>query len=145
LEDQAMPKRCGHLAGKTLVPASEMVGKVKAAVDARRSDDFLVVARTDAIAVEGYEPALERAERYLEAGADVLFVEAPRDRAEMDGIVARFGDGGSLLPIMVEGGKTPLLDSATLQAIGFRLGIFSGGTVRALSRLLGEYSGGRKP
>src|SRR5690606_2334452 len=66
LEDQAMPKRCGHLAGKTLVPASEMVGKVKAAVDARRSEDFLIVARTDAIAVEGYEPALERAERYLE-------------------------------------------------------------------------------
>ena len=115
LEDQAMPKRCGHLAGKTLVPAAGMVGKVKAAVDARKSEDFLIIARTDAIAVEGYEPALERAERYLEAGADVLFVEAPRDRDQMDGIVARFGSRVPLLANMVEGGHTPLHDDATLQ------------------------------
>lgn len=141
LEDQAMPKRCGHLAGKTLVPAAEMVGKVKAAVDARRSEDFLIVARTDAIAVEGYEAALDRAGRYLEAGADVLFVEAPRDRAEMDGIVARFGARVPLLANMVEGGRTPLLDADALQAIGYRLAIFPGGTVRALSRLLAEYYG----
>lgn len=139
LEDQAMPKRCGHLAGKTLVPAADMVGKIKAAVDARHSEDFLIIARTDAIAVEGCEPALERAERYLEAGADVLFVEAPRDRAQMDGIVARFGARIPLLANMVEGGHTPLHDAATLQAIGFKLAIFPGGTVRALSRLLGEY------
>ena len=141
LEDQAMPKRCGHLAGKTLVPAAEMAGKVRAAVDARKSEDFLVVARTDAIAVEGYGAALDRAGLYLEAGADVLFVEAPRDRGEMDGIVARFGDKVPLLANMVEGGRTPLLDAATLQAIGYRLAIFPGGTVRALSRLLAEYYG----
>ncbi|EDP65337.1 isocitrate lyase family protein [alpha proteobacterium BAL199] len=144
LEDQAMPKRCGHLAGKTLVPAAGMVGKVKAAVDARKSEDFLIIARTDAIAVEGYEPALERAERYLEAGADVLFVEAPRDRDQMDGIVARFGSRVPLLANMVEGGHTPLHDAATLQEIGFKLAIFPGGTVRALSRLLGEYYGSLK-
>jgi len=144
LEDQAMPKRCGHLAGKTLVPAAEMTGKVKAAVDARKSEDFLVVARTDAIAVEGYDAALDRAGRYLEAGADVLFVEAPRDRAEMDGIVARFGARVPLLANMVEGGKTPLYDAAALQAIGYRLAIFPGGTVRALSRLLAEYYGSLK-
>ncbi len=141
LEDQAMPKRCGHLAGKTLVPAAEMTGKVKAAVDARKSEDFLIIARTDAIAVEGYEAALDRAELYLEAGADVLFVEAPRDRAEMDGIVARFGSRIPLLANMVEGGKTPLHDAAQLQEIGYKLAIFPGGTVRALSRLLAEYYG----
>jgi 2-methylisocitrate lyase-like PEP mutase family enzyme len=141
LEDQAMPKRCGHLAGKTLVPAAEMAGKVKAAVDARKSEDFLIIARTDAIAVDGYEAALDRAELYLEAGADVLFVEAPRDRAEMDGIVARFGSRIPLLANMVEGGKTPLHDAAELQEIGYKLAIFPGGTVRALSRLLAEYYG----
>ncbi|MEQ8398887.1 isocitrate lyase/phosphoenolpyruvate mutase family protein [Thalassobaculum sp.] len=144
LEDQAMPKRCGHLAGKTLVPAADMVGKVKAAVDTRGNEDFLIIARTDAIAVEGYEPALERAERYLEAGADVLFIEAPRNRAQMDGIVARFGARVPLLANMVEGGHTPLHDAATLQEIGFKLAIFPGGTVRALSRLLGEYYGSLK-
>ncbi|MBT4491034.1 MAG: isocitrate lyase/PEP mutase family protein, partial [Rhodospirillaceae bacterium] len=79
LEDQDLPKRCGHLAGKTLVPAAEMVGKIKAALDARRSADTLIMARTDAIAVEGLDAALDRAERYREAGADILFVEAPRD------------------------------------------------------------------
>src|SRR5690606_32047484 len=118
--------------------------KAKAAGDARRSDDFLFVARTDAIAVEGYEPALERAERYLEAGAAALSVEAPRDPAETDGVVARFGARGPAQATMVEGGKTPLLDAATLQAIGYRLAIFPGGTVRALSRLLGEYYGSLK-
>lgn len=141
LEDQAMPKRCGHLAGKTLVPAGEMAGKIKAAVDSRQSADFLIVARTDAIAVEGYAAALDRAERYLDAGADLLFVEAPRDRAEMDGIVARFGGRVPLLANMVEGGTTPLHDAADLQAIGYRLAIFPGGTVRALSKLLAEYYG----
>ncbi len=141
LEDQAMPKRCGHLAGKSLVPAAEMAGKVKAALDARVREDFLIVARTDAIAVEGYGPALDRAELYLEAGADVLFVEAPRDRAEMDGIVARFGGRVPLLANMVEGGKTPLLDAEALAAIGYALAIFPGGTVRALSRLLEDYYG----
>jgi 2-methylisocitrate lyase-like PEP mutase family enzyme len=139
LEDQAMPKRCGHLKGKTLVPAAEMVGKIKAAVDTRNSDGTLIIARTDAIAVEGFEPALERAERYAEAGADVLFVEAPRDRNEMDGIVARLGNRAPLMANMVEGGSTPILDTETLRSIGFRLVIFPGGTARAVSALLADY------
>src|SRR5947207_9711102 len=83
LEDQDFPKRCGHLDGKALIPADEMVGKLKAALDTRRSRDTLIVARTDAVAVEGFERAIERAARYKEAGADLLFVEAPRSREDL--------------------------------------------------------------
>ena len=88
LEDQATPKRCGHLAGKTLISPEEMVGKVRAAVDARRSENMLIIGRTDAIAVEGFQPALDRAEMYVEAGADILFVEAPRSREQMDAMLS---------------------------------------------------------
>ena len=137
LEDQGFPKRCGHLRGKTLVPVAEMVGKIRAAVDAR--EHALVVARTDAIAVEGFEPALERAERYLEAGADVLFVEAPEDRGQVQAIAGRFAARVPLLANMVEGGRTPVASAEELGAIGFRLVIFPGGTVRALTRGLQEY------
>ena len=80
IEDQDFPKRCGHLDGKALIPAQEMCGKIRAAVDARHSPETLIIARTDAVAVEGVEPAIERAELYRAAGADVLFVEAPRTR-----------------------------------------------------------------
>lgn len=90
-EDQTLPKRCGHLDGKTLVSSGEMVGKIRAAIDARASDDTLIIARTDAIAVEGLEPALERATAYAAAGADILFVEAPRDIDEMKLVVERLG------------------------------------------------------
>ena len=90
LEDQSFPKRCGHLADKALIPQAEMCGKIRAAVDARTSSDFLIVARTDAIAVEGYDAAMQRADAYLAAGADVLFVEAPRDETEMRGIASHF-------------------------------------------------------
>ncbi len=107
LEDQTLPKRCGHLAGKTLVNTGEMVGKIKAALDARRRDETLIVARTDGIAVEGFKAALERAERYIEAGADVLFVEAPQTLDQMQQIVTRFGARLPLMANMVEGGKTP--------------------------------------
>jgi len=84
LEDQDLPKRCGHLNGKSLVSDMEMVGKLKAAVDTRLDENTLIIARTDAIAVEGFDSALDRAERYLEAGADVLFVEAPENRSQME-------------------------------------------------------------
>jgi 2-methylisocitrate lyase-like PEP mutase family enzyme len=137
IEDQAFPKRCGHLKGKALIPAREMAGKIRAAVDAR--DAALIVARTDAIAVEGFAPALDRAEAYLEAGADVLFVEAMQDRAQMEAVVARFGSRVPLLVNMVEGGQTPLADTATLDALGFRLVIFPGGIVRALARTAQDY------
>ncbi|MEM9146207.1 MAG: isocitrate lyase/phosphoenolpyruvate mutase family protein [Pseudomonadota bacterium] len=138
LEDQTLPKRCGHLDGKRLIPRAEMVGKVQAAVDARAADT-LVIARTDAIAVEGFEPALDRAEAYLEAGADVLFVEAPRSRDEIEALAHRFATRVPLLANMVEGGKTPILDAAGLAAIGFRIVIFPGGVVRALARTAGDY------
>ena len=101
LEDQTLPKRCGHLAGKTLISGPEMVGKIRAACDARASEDTLIVARTDAIAVEGFEPALDRAESYLEAGADVLFIEAPRSLNEMRTITGQFGGRIPLLANMV--------------------------------------------
>lgn len=139
LEDQTLPKRCGHLAGKTLVSTGEMVGKIKAALDARRDAGTLIVARTDAIAVEGFAPALERAERYLAAGADVLFVEAPRTIDEMRAVTARFGARVPLLANMVEGGKTPVLRAAELETLGFKIAIFPGGTVRAVARLLQDY------
>lgn len=137
LEDQSTPKRCGHLEGKSLVPAAEMAGKLKAAVDSRTS--ALIIARTDAIAVEGLAPALERAERYLEAGADVLFIEAPRSLDEMKAVTQRFSTRIPLLANMVEGGKTPLLPAASLEALGFALVIFPGGLARRLGHAAREY------
>ena len=137
LEDQTFPKRCGHLKDKTLISAQEMSGKIKAAVDTR--DNSLIMARTDAIAVEGFEAAVERAERYLEAGADILFIEAPESRAQMDAICARFAPRAPLLANMVEGGKTPLASTAELGDIGYRIVIFPGGLVRALSWTAQQY------
>ncbi len=137
LEDQSTPKRCGHLEGKSLVPAAEMAGKVKAAADSRTA--ALIIARTDAIAVEGLEAAIERAERYLEAGADVLFIEAPRSLEEMQAVTQRFSSRIPLLANMVEGGKTPLLPAASLEALGFALVIFPGGLARRLGHAAREY------
>jgi 2-methylisocitrate lyase-like PEP mutase family enzyme len=138
LEDQDFPKRCGHLDGKVLIPADEMVGKIKAALDTRVSSDTLVIARTDAVAVEGFERAIERADRYREAGADMLFVEAPKTREEL-ARVAQALPGVPLLANMVEGGKTPPLPAAALEALGFALVIFPGGIVRALARMAADY------
>jgi 2-methylisocitrate lyase-like PEP mutase family enzyme len=139
LEDQDFPKRCGHLDGKVLIPADEMCGKIRAAVDARDSREMLIIARTDAVAVEGFERAIERAQRYREAGADVLFVEAPKARDDLARIVAMLGTNVPLMANMVEGGKTPPLAAAELEAIGFALVIFPGGIVRALGRTASEY------
>jgi 2-methylisocitrate lyase-like PEP mutase family enzyme len=139
LEDQTSPKRCGHLADKSLVDAREMVGKLKAALDARPGEDVLIIARTDAIAVEGFAAALDRAEAYAEAGADLLFVEAPRNDDELTAIARRFRGRVPVMANMVEGGKTPLKDAGELQALGFALVIFPGGTVRALAHALGDY------
>jgi 2-methylisocitrate lyase-like PEP mutase family enzyme len=138
LEDQDFPKRCGHLDGKVLIPAAEMAGKIKAALDARRSRETLVIARTDAIAVEGFERAIERAALYRDAGADVLFVEAPKTRVELKRIPPALG-GVPLMANMVEGGKTPVLSAAELESMGFALVIFPGGIVRALGRMASEY------
>lgn len=139
LEDQSMPKRCGHLSGKTLVSVGEAVGKIHAAVDSRQSDDTLIIARTDAIAVEGFGPALERAERYLEAGADVLFVEAPKDIEQMQAVAKQFKGRVPLLANMVEGGATPMHPAGDLEKLGYSLTIFPGGIVRARARMEQEY------
>ena len=139
LEDQTSPKRCGHLEGKTLVTTAEMAGKIRAALDARASSETLVVARTDAVAVEGLASALDRAEAYREAGANVLFIEALRSPEDMRAATARFAGRAPLLANMVEGGKTPLLPAAELQSLGFSIVIFPGGLVRALSRAASDY------
>jgi 2,3-dimethylmalate lyase len=123
LEDQVMPKKCGHMDGKHVIPAPEMAAKVAAAVAARASADFLVIARTDARAVEGLEAALDRAALYREAGADMLFIEAPRSEQEIETIARTFPDV-PLLFNYAEGGKTPPVTHRFLRALGFRLVIF---------------------
>ncbi len=123
LEDQALPKRCGHLEGKVLIGADEMAAKVAAAVEARRSDEFLIIARTDARAVEGLQGALERGARYREAGADALFIEAPESVEEIEAIARTFA-GVPLLFNYAEGGKTPPVTYDVLRGLGFNLVIF---------------------
>ncbi|SDD18105.1 isocitrate lyase/PEP mutase family protein [Ruegeria marina] len=141
VEDQTYPKRCGHLKDKALIPAAEMAGKIAAMADARRSDDTLIIARTDAIAVEGFDTALERAETYLAAGADVLFIEAPQTDTQLSAIADRFASRVPLLANMVEGGATPIRSAEALQALGFRIVIFPGGIVRALAHAARDYYG----
>lgn len=133
LEDQQMPKRCGHLAGKTLISRAEMVGKIHAAVDARMSEDTLIIARTDGIAVEGFDHALDRAAQYQAAGADVLFIEAPKTQPQMEQIAAQFSGQIPLLANMVEGGKTPIQSTDELHALGFKLVITPGSLARAMA------------
>lgn len=123
IEDQIAPKKCGHLEGKQLIPAAEMVQKIRAAVDARRSSDFAIIARTDARAVEGLDRALERAHLYREAGADILFVEAPENEGEIEKIALSLR-GTPLLFNWAEGGKTPPVPLQRLQDLGFRIVIF---------------------
>ena len=139
IEDQTMPKRCGHLAGKSLVPAAEMVGKIKAALDARADAATVIIARTDAIAVEGFDRALDRAERYLDAGADMLFVEAPRTREELAAAAGRFAGRAPMMANMVEGGRTPMASAEELDKLGYALVIFPSGLVRAVARLAEDY------
>jgi 2-methylisocitrate lyase-like PEP mutase family enzyme len=139
LEDQTFPKRCGHLGGKSVVPVDEMCGKLRAALDARRDAGTLILARTDAFAVEGLDSALDRAEAYLRCGADALFIEALRSPEQMDAACQRFASRVPLLANMVEGGQTPLQSAAELGARGFRLVIFPGGTARAVAHTLQAY------
>ncbi|MFT7253147.1 MAG: 2-methylisocitrate lyase-like PEP mutase family enzyme [Paracoccaceae bacterium] len=139
LEDQTYPKRCGHLGDKSLISSKEMVGKIAAMADARASEDTLIIARTDAISVEGFEAATDRAEAYVEAGADVLFIEAPRTRDELAKISAQFQDRIPLLANMVEGGATPINSAIDLEAMGFSIVIFPGGVVRALAKSAQDY------
>ena len=139
VEDQTYPKRCGHLADKSLISKAEMAGKIAAMADARANDATLIIARTDAIAVEGFDAAMERAEAYVAAGADVLFIEAPRTGDELAQVARTFRGRVPLLANMVEGGHTPITSATDLQALGFDIVIFPGGIVRALARTAQDY------
>ena len=129
LEDQVAPKKCGHYEGKALVSTAEMVGKIRAAVDTRRDAEMLIIARTDSRAVEGLQAALDRMNAYLEAGADLGFVEAPQSAAELAAIPKSIGKPA--VANIFEGGKTPPLPARELQAMGYRLGIYPSQTHRA--------------
>ncbi|WP_286760207.1 MULTISPECIES: isocitrate lyase/PEP mutase family protein [Sulfitobacter] len=138
VEDQTYPKKCGHLSDKSLIPKEEMAGKIAAMADARRHDT-LIIARTDAIAVEGFDAAIDRAGSYIDAGADVLFIEAPRDSGELSRIADTFKGRVPLLANMVEGGATPISSATTLEDMGFDIVIFPGGIVRALAKSAQDY------
>jgi 2-methylisocitrate lyase-like PEP mutase family enzyme len=134
LEDQTFPKKCGHYDDKALVPADEMVQKLSAVRDALHDPDFVLIARTDAIAVEGFTAALDRASAYIEAGADMIFVEAPRSEDEIAEI-ARAVPGWKLIN-MFQGGKTPLLPVPRLQDLGYHLVIIPSDTQRAAMKAM---------
>lgn len=123
IEDQVSPKRCGHMTGRRLIPAAEMAAKLKAAADVRRDEDFVIIARTDAIAVEGLDAAIDRAGLYAEAGADVLFVEAPRKLEQMQAVCTRL-PGTPQLYNYSTSGNSPELTMGELAGIGYRLAIF---------------------
>jgi 2-methylisocitrate lyase-like PEP mutase family enzyme len=124
IEDQTFPKRCGHLAGKSVIGTNEMVGKIRAACDARTNADTLIFARTDAIAVTGLHDAIDRGEAYLAAGADALFFEAPASRDDMATIARHFGGTIPLIHNLVEGGKSPVSNLSQLTDLGYKLGLF---------------------
>src|SRR5215472_4686000 len=132
IEDQVSPKKCGHYEGKAVVDKAEMIGKIHAAVDTRRDADLVIIARSDARAVEGLQAAIDRVNAYLEAGADVGFVEAPQNVEELR-IVGRDVRGPALVNVF-EGGKTPMVPASELEAMGFRLGIYPSQTHRAAIR-----------
>lgn len=129
LEDQVFPKRCGHFEGKEVIPADDMVQKLRSAIDAREDPDFLVIARTDARAMHGLDEAIRRGKLYAEAGADMIFIEAPQSVDEMRTICSSFDT--PLLANMVEGGKTPLLNASELESLGYKLVILPGTLQRA--------------
>jgi carboxyvinyl-carboxyphosphonate phosphorylmutase len=137
LEDQVAPKKCGHIEGKQVIPAEEMAAKIRAAVAARESPDFVLIARTDARAVEGLAGALERARRYRDAGADVLFVEAAQSEDEIETVASELSDV-PLLFNWAEGGKTPPIDYGRLRELRFRIIIFPITTLLAATRVMRE-------
>jgi 2-methylisocitrate lyase-like PEP mutase family enzyme len=145
IEDQKMPKRCGHFSGKEVIGSDEMAGKIKAAVDARQSADFLIMARTDSRAVEGFEAAVERCLAYAEAGADITFLEAPETESELAAIPSRIAV--PQLVNLVVGGRTPLLPAETLRGMGFSLILYANvalqGAIRGMSEALTALKEGR--
>jgi len=135
IEDQVFPKRCGHMAGKQVIDASEAAAKIRSAVDARASPEFVIIARTDARAVTNLDDALRRGEMFAKAGADVIFIEAPQDLEEMRKVAETF-KGMPLVANMVEDGKTPYLDTATLQELGFALAIYPVSSLLVVTKAL---------
>ncbi len=136
LEDQVFPKRCGHFSGKDVVPLDEMLGKLRAALDARVDEDLVLIARTDAIAIDGLEAAIDRALAFVETGADVVFVEAPTTREMLAELPRRID--APLLANMVEGGRTPLLSAPELGGLGYRVVLFANTALRVAARAVGE-------
>ncbi|TKB46062.1 isocitrate lyase/PEP mutase family protein [Thalassotalea mangrovi] len=124
MEDQVMPKRCGHMLGKQVISSGEMVGKIKAFTDARNSSDTLLIARTDALAINGFDDAMQRARQYLEAGADLLFIEAPTNLKQMQIIADEFKDKVPLVHNLVEGGNSPVDSSQQLQQLGYKIALY---------------------
>jgi 2,3-dimethylmalate lyase len=143
IEDQVFPKRCGHMEGKQIIPALEMVAKIKAAVDARVDEELVIMARTDAVATNGIDVAIDRANSYAEAGADLIFVEAPTSREEMIRINREIKV--PTMAIQIEGGKTPLLTVKELEELGFNVVVYPNATVYATAwALKGLWEGLKK-
>ncbi|GAA4675973.1 oxaloacetate decarboxylase [Pseudonocardia yuanmonensis] len=131
LEDQVTPKKCGHMSGKEIVPLPEMLGKIRAATEARRDPEFLIIARTDAVAVEGVDAAIERARAFRDAGADLLFVEAPTSGADIERVAGELAGVAPLVFNWAEGGKTPPLTLERIAELGFALVLYPIGTLLA--------------
>lgn len=124
IEDQVMPKRCGHMAGKKVIPSDEMTGKIKAALDARTNENTLIIARTDALGVNGFDDAMQRAEQYLAAGADALFIEAPKSIERMKIIGDTFGNRVPLVHNLVEGGNSPVIGANELAGLQYKIALY---------------------
>lgn len=139
IEDQVMPKRCGHFEGKAVIPTEEMVAKIRAALYAREDKDFLIIARTDARAVFGLEEALRRARMYADSGADMLFIEAPLSKEELETVASEL-HGFPLLINMVEGGKTPTFDFGYLKEKGFKIVLYPTTSIRMVMKTLQEFA-----
>ena len=146
LEDQVAPKRCGHMAGKDVIPAADMVAKIKAAVGARRNENFFIIARTDARAVHGLDEALRRGEQYLKAGVDGIFIEAPQSVKELETIGAAF-KGAPQLANMLDDGRTPVLPPSELKAMGFAMAAYPTTVIfrvaRTIERALNDIRAGK--
>ena len=141
IEDQEFPKKCGHFEDKGVIPVEEMCQKLRAATDARQDDDFVVIARTDARAVSGFDDALDRLHQYYEAGADVLFFEAPQSREELERVTAEFDDDIPLLANMTEGGKTPLFSAQAFEEIGFDIVLYPATGFKAAAKAMQDVFG----
>ncbi|MEA2982079.1 MAG: hypothetical protein QOF09_3902 [Alphaproteobacteria bacterium] len=147
LEDQVAPKRCGHMAGKDVIPAEQMVAKIKAAVGARRNKDFFIIARTDARAVHGLDEALRRGEQYLNAGVDGIFIEAPQTVQELETVGAAFKGVPQIANMLEGGGQTPVLPPSQLKAMGFAMAAYPTTLIfrvaRTIERALADIKAGK--